>query len=211
MTVSQRRHGIPGPARGVTAAQWALLQAILASDGDKTFVLQVDSTGAVLIKQADGDTVFSINTSGPLIRVRGADFIVNSDFAGSVEKFRVRAASGHLLTSGVSPGIAPGANAGSTGAAALAGTDVSGRILITPGGTGIAAGDYATVTFANPYASTNYGVLLFANDADAAAAGDNVYVDDASQTTSTFKIRSDIGLTSGNQYIWKYLVIEYEP
>jgi hypothetical protein len=71
-------------------------------------------------------------------------------------------------STGEAPTVAAGANLGTTGTVSLVGTDRTGLITFQPGGTGIAAGVLATVTFAEPKPDGQYVVLLSADESDAA-------------------------------------------
>jgi hypothetical protein len=86
-------------------------------------------------------------------------------------------ANGNCADGGIPPsGGGPGVNTGSVTIAAASGTGSTGtaacitvcngykgRILITPSGTGIGAGDVATITFGTAYADTNYVCVVTQN------------------------------------------------
>lgn len=111
-------------------------------------------------------------------------------------------------TSGTAPTIAATANAGSTASVSIAGNDTCGRITLTPGGVGIAAGNQLTVTFAAARPDTNYEVFLQPFN-DGAAGLSAPVARPASLSTTTWALnRATTALTSGTTYIWSYLVIE---
>lgn len=115
-----------------------------------------------------------------------------------------------LLFRGAAPGVAAGGSTviGSGGTVTLNdATDNSGRITLSTG-TGVsAAGTICTITFDVPRINADYGVMLSAADSDAATtAGRSVYVDFATQTTTTWVLSCQATLASSTSYHWRYAV-----
>ena len=107
------------------------------------------------------------------------------------------------------PAIVAGAAAGSTGAvSSVQGGHEWATFILTPGGTGIAAGTLATVTFPTARPNDDYHVSLDALDEDAAVAVRDVgiYASQTGFSTTGFSILVLGALSSGTTYRLGYLV-----
>lgn len=116
-----------------------------------------------------------------------------------------------LFFRGVPPSIsAGGATVIGTGGAVTLNdaTDNSGRITLVTG-TGVsAAGVICTITFDVPRINADYGVFLTAADSDAAGtAGQSVYSDFATRTTTEWVLSCGAILASSTSYHWDFLLI----
>jgi hypothetical protein len=113
-------------------------------------------------------------------------------------------------TSGTAPAFAALANAGSTATVANSvGNDTAGKIELTPGGAGIAAGAVVTVTFNQARPDTNYIVLLQAANPGAAALVVPLPRPASLSTTAWTLTRETTALVSGTTYQWNYWVVEF--
>jgi hypothetical protein len=207
--------GVPGPSgAGITAAQWAALQAIVASASTGLVNVSADSSVAILVETAAGLNVVQVDTQNKALRLHsGADLRLYVTDDATTERVRIRGDSGHFKSSGTSPTIANGAAAGtSPSAPVILGTDRCGIITIGTG-TATATGTLCTVTFAIPYDSNDYVVMLSPAEADAAATGSTrVRADTGGRSTTQFTLDvTGSALSVSTQYVWFYLIEEYQP
>jgi hypothetical protein len=107
-------------------------------------------------------------------------------------------------TSGTTPSIVKGANAGSTAAVTIAGNDTCGQFSVTPAGSAIAAGHLATITFVAARPDSNYAVQITPISSDALLVPLRV----TNRTTTTFDVSTAaVPTTAIHSYF--YLVVEY--
>lgn len=109
--------------------------------------------------------------------------------------------------------VGAGAGAGGTVAASLVGaneSDMSFRVKLRTGASGMAAGTLFTVTFDASNGLTPYTVaphvIFSASDTNAAAASSAVYVDRAAVTTALFPFKCSAGLVANTDYYWDFFV-----
>lgn len=102
------------------------------------------------------------------------------------------------------PTIAAAAAAGTTATVTITGNDEEGIIVLVPGGTGIATGTQATVTFGLARPSANYTVHLQPFSSAARTAG--ATVGPTSRSASGWSITTGTALSSGSTYQWLYRV-----
>lgn len=188
---------------GVTAAQWAALQAIVASATTGKLTVTITDTAAVQVRKADNTVIANINTNGSLVSVwNGASFAGFSD-AGSTEKFRIVGSNGHIFTSGSAPGaaVAAGGAAGSGASlGAVSGDDTAGKVTLTTGGSGTAAGALIDVTFASSYGSAPSAISVFALSAGGGGLG--LYATSISATGFTIACKTAPATSTACTFSW---------
>lgn len=113
---------------------------------------------------------------------------------------------GHQQISGSAPSAVVQAAAGNTGACSVAhATDLSGQVTITPGGTGITAGDQCDITFAN---AVEYAPICELTPAGANGAvgltTDQSYL---TSTTLLLSINQGVALSTGVAYVYNYFCV----
>ena len=113
---------------------------------------------------------------------------------------------GAVQTTGTTPSITKGANAGSTASVSVSGNDTCGTFSVTPSGTSIAAGHLVTLTFATTRADNNYGVFVQESSSGAGALG-TVRV--TNRGTGGFQVQCAATPSSGVTYSYFFLVVEY--
>jgi len=102
------------------------------------------------------------------------------------------------------PTIAKSAAAGSTATISITGNDEEGIIVLVPGGTGIATGELAVITFALARPSTNYAVDLQEFSAAARTAGSTV--GPTTRSVASWRLTTGTALSSGSTYQWFYRI-----
>ena len=112
---------------------------------------------------------------------------------------------------GTTPSIAAGAGAGTGGSLAVGieGTDRVGKVTVTTGATGVAAGILARVTFNTALSTANYSVSITPSDSD----GSSVlpYVDFATLTTTYWELSASVLPNNNRSHHWFYEIKQYEP
>lgn len=110
---------------------------------------------------------------------------------------------------GLPPSITANANLGSTGAASiLSGNDSDFVVQLVPGGTGIAAGNQADVTFVVPRPDGSYTVQITPLSSDAAALAAPVLRGTSRAATGFTLARATTALTTALTYQWSIGVRE---
>ena len=107
------------------------------------------------------------------------------------------------------PSLTLGAAAGSTAPGLITGSDRSGVLQITPGGTGITTGSLATITFARTLGAANIAFVM--TPASSAARTLGMVLGTSTKTTTTILISTSVALTSGSNYQWNYIMEEHQP
>lgn len=177
-----------------------ILSAVFAPG---VFTPQVFPGGAEL------ETNGTPNSTQTLLNLSAGSNVTLTEVAGTVTVAASGTFSGsaaHFVGTGSSPTIAPGPDAGVGAAASMisGAKDASGSFQVTMGtGTsGNDGGDICTITFNVAYGAIA-NVILFAQEQNAAGLS-GVY---CIGSTGSFEVRS-IGVPStGDTYIWTYLVI----
>ena len=108
------------------------------------------------------------------------------------------------------PSVAAGAGAGGSPTLAITGTDVSGKIALTPGTTPSASGTVATVTFGQAFGAAPKAISLApGNAATSQLYGlQTVFVPQASITATAFPLSVGASaLVSGTAYLWMYEIL----
>lgn len=114
---------------------------------------------------------------------------------------------GAIYSFGTSPSISAGAGTGSGGSASLIGTDVAGQITIDVG-TSPTASTVCTVTFAVAKPSgRNYAVILQPGNIYGGRDYTKVRVNRAA---ASFTVVAHDALTASQNFVWNYVVVEYE-
>jgi parallel beta-helix repeat protein len=178
---------------GLTVAGTSTLNGALNVAGVSLFRNSADSTAAFSIQNSSSVALFTADTLASKITIRSLDVSMNLTIAG------------HIITAGSNPTIAANTAACTTPTVSVSGTDTAGSVTVTTG-TGCAApGDLATITFATAFGATPKVVLT---PASANAAGLNAYLDDASLTTSNFRIGVVNTPTDATTYKWHYYALQ---
>lgn len=105
------------------------------------------------------------------------------------------------------PTITKSAAAGSTATVTITGNDEVGLIQLVPGGTGIATGELAVISFALARRSTNFEIVLQEFSAAARTAGRTV--GPTTRSVSSWRLTTGTALSSGSTYQWFYAVKDY--
>lgn len=112
----------------------------------------------------------------------------------------------HLRAGGSAPAIAANANLGSTGVASITeGNDTSGIIQLVPGGTGIASGVQATITWNVAFTGSSYGFVMWPHSSAAAALA--AQLRPVSRSSTTMDLTVATALITGTTYQWDYLTV----
>lgn len=123
--------------------------------------------------------------------------------AGTVGLFRP------LLTNGSTPSNSAGTGAGTSPTISITGNDIAGKISIATGTSPTAGGDIVTVTFATTLINTPKAIVITAANANAATEIAKVYIDDATISSSSFKIKNtSSALTASTTYLYYYTVTQ---
>lgn len=110
---------------------------------------------------------------------------------------------------GLTPTIVANANLGTTGTATITGHDSDGMIEFVPGGSSIAAGDQAAVTFVVARSSGNYAVQLTPLSSAAAALSAPILRATSRTATGFTLARATTALVTGTTYQWTYTIRGY--
>ena len=139
-----------------------------------------------------GTVLASISSAGNLS-------VVNATVNGTLT------VNGHVITGNTSgtTSIAVAAGAGTGATASISGNDTSGVITVNTG-TGTAAGNLATITFASSYGSAPK-VLLTPKDVPAASTYPQFQY---TSGTSTFTLMSYNALTVSKTYTFSYFIAQ---
>ncbi len=162
--------------------------------GINTFRNSVNSDAAFVIQNASSSPLLVADTAANLIAITTLN--VSGDLT----------LSGHILSTGLTPGIAGGPAACTTPTVFMSGTDITGMIDVTTGTACPGTGKLATITFNKPF-SVAPRVLL--TPANANAAGLTVYVDSSTISATTFDLQVAAGtITDSTDYRWYYQIAQ---
>jgi hypothetical protein len=158
------------------------------------------TSGSVIVRPASNTSL--------AFQVQNADsssVVLSVDTTSKIVQVINLGVSGHIITSGTTPGIAAGAAACTTPTATISGNDTSGVISVTTGTGCASSGVLATVTFASVFGAAPH-VLLTPAGASALALG--VYVNSTTTTASSFTIDTASTPTNSTVYKWNYIVLQ---
>jgi hypothetical protein len=148
---------------------------------------------------------FGTGNAGEVEMGGNAYTAVTNRFTGTPVRGSIEDYGGRVLRFGGQPTIAAAAGAGSTGSISqISASDAAGTFVVTPGGTGIAAGNIATVTFATPFPFTPKAVIVVPWGANASALGEMTI---GSVSTSAFTVYVPNEPVSGTAYGIQYVVV----
>lgn len=181
--ITKVRVGIPGmPGSGVSAAAWAALQAVVASD-----------------------TSGNINTGGTLT-VAGTSTLNGDNNIGNAST-DTNTVTGHIETGGSPPTIVANAAAGSGATAAVVlGNDTAGLIRVTAG-TGPTTGNICTITNFVVRADANYIVILTPADDNAAALTKQPFVNKDAVLTTAWVVKAPVALAASTAHFWWFHIL----
>lgn len=117
---------------------------------------------------------------------------------------------GHIVSTGVSPGIVAGVGAGTGPTVALVrATDTTGIIQVTTGTSPVSANStVATITFATPYGAAPHPVIVGHNNAAKALPLVSSCFAANESTTSFDVVGGGTALTASTAYEWTYMVVQ---
>jgi hypothetical protein len=181
---------------GAFAGDQVIVQDVAQNAGTQPITVS-PSPGQVIVGSSGS---YSVNTDGG-----GVLLTYDVDINGWVPQ-AILALAGTLgpnaTSSGPTPGIAPGANAGTGARASIAGTDTAGLITVTVGA-GQGAGPQAVVTFATPFTEPPSSVVFSAANLD---TGDQIYELYVDTVTATGFVLEAVGSFGGNIAVY-YIVL----
>lgn len=177
----------------VTIAGATSLNGPVTATNTVLFKNTTNSSSAFILQDSASLALFTADTSAKKITIRTLDVAYNLTVAG------------HIISGGAAPTIVADAAACATPTVSVTGTDTAGVILVITGTACAAPGTIATINF-----STVFGAApnITLTPSSAAAAGLGVYIDDATLTTSSFKIGSSTTPTDATTYKWYYHALQ---
>lgn len=109
---------------------------------------------------------------------------------------------------GLSTTISAGTGAGTSPTVSVTGNDIAGYVTIATGSSPTASGDIVTITFSKQLMTTPKSIILTQANDNAAVELTKFYVDQASESTTSWKIKnSSVGaLTGSTTYIFHYSI-----
>jgi len=139
----------------------------------------------------------STNNSGSYTDIMSLD---NSSNLALLNTISVK----HIIGSSSAPTIAAGTGAGTSPTVSVSGNDLAHKVTITTGTSPTASATVATITFNVAYGAAPKIILTPVNSAAAALSGTTqIYVDDASTTTTVYVIKvGSGGLTASTTYLF---------
>ncbi len=157
----------------------------------------------LLLQDASGVALAQIDASGNL-SVKSAMVEGDLSVTGSITTGNITV-NGHIITGNTSGSTtaAAGSDSGLGASVSINGNDTSGTITITTG-TGVSAGQLATVTFANAY-GTNPSVVITPKDIPGGAIFPQYHY---TSTTGGFELKSFNALTDSVTYTFSYFTAQ---
>jgi hypothetical protein len=143
------------------------------------------TNGAITIG-ATGTSAVNIGAGSITTTISGT-LAVPATVTGAASWSSLQTFTRHIAGGGSAPSIGSFANCGSGCTGSIAGTDSAFEITLTTG-TGAGAGTYATITFANAYASTPYCVSRLSGQTGAGATSAFFVIDRANSSASDLKL-----------------------
>lgn len=232
--IVQIQMGVPGPSGfGMSAAQAAALQAIVAYQTTGIVTVTATDTGALLVQKADGTDIFKVDTTNSavtltssasaafgvskadgtrvllvnanstLVSVQNGGSLLVSSDTGTTENIRLWGSNGHITVGGPAPSVAVGAQAGSGASLGAVSGNDTSGRVTLTTGTGAAAGSLVVVTFASSYATTPSNVVVNALSTNAGGLGHYT----TSFSTTGFTIACKTAPTSSAAMTFGWLVI----
>lgn len=182
----------------VTAATGTNKLLIDAGTALNTGQLTMTDSGQFKLKNAaDSTTAFDIQNSSGVS-------ILSVDSTNMKVTVKDLAITGHIITTGSAPGVAVGADIGtSPGTPTISGNDTAGQVTIISGTSPTADGAMATITFNAAYAVAPKGVVLTPLNADSVAAG--VFVTNIGTSSLTVRFHTP---ADGKSYQYSYLIVQ---
>jgi hypothetical protein len=154
---------------------------------------QTNSASAFQVQNTSGTSALTVDTTTMTVTVSA--LVVTNDIS----------LAGHIVTTGIAPTIAAGTAACTTPTVSVAGTDIAGTISITTGTGCGATGKLAALTFHTAYGT---GPTVTLTAANAAAAGLQSYVSDATISTTSADLDTANAPANSTSYKWNYHIIE---
>lgn len=93
--------GIPGPpGAGITPSQLANLLALTGGTMSGALILDMDSTGALIVRKADDTKVLAVDTTNKEVELRNGTKLLAYSDDGSTQKYSMDGATGNVVTVG---------------------------------------------------------------------------------------------------------------